>query len=132
MNVSPVTAPGPTTPGVATATVGSRQASTSGADRGGVRERSVVPATLRDDGQINAVSDQTNQGELADRKMAEQLKTFINDENMRLRTYHDESSGRSILEVRDQTTGRVVSQYPSEELIRLYASLRETLIDQHA
>lgn len=68
----------------------------------------------------------------ADRQKAEQLKAFIGDENMQLRTYHDEASGRSVLEVRDQTTGDVVSQYPSEELIRLYSALRQPLVDQSA
>lgn len=76
--------------------------------------------------------DQESSAARADRQKAEQLKAFIGDENMRISTYHDEASGRSILEVRDQTTGDVVSQYPSEELIRLYAALRQPLVDQNA
>ena len=132
MNVSPVTAPGPAASGIATATAGSRQASTIGEDRGGVRERSIAPAALRENNQTNVVPERNNPAGETDRQKAEQLKAFVNDDNMRLRTYHDESSGRSILEVREQTTGRVVSQYPSEELIRLYASLRQSLVDRRA
>lgn len=67
-----------------------------------------------------------------DRKTAERLRTQIGDKNMQLRTYHDEASGRSVLEVSDQTTGKVVNKYPSDELLRLYAALREPLVDQNA
>jgi uncharacterized FlaG/YvyC family protein len=67
-----------------------------------------------------------------DRQKAKQLKAFVSDANMKLSTYHDEASGRDILEVRDQATGELVTQYPSEELIRLYAALRQSLVDESA
>jgi flagellar protein FlaG len=67
-----------------------------------------------------------------DLKKAEMLRAMIADKNMQLRTYHDEASGHSVLEVSDQATGQVVSQYPSEELLRLYAALREPFVDQSA
>lgn len=67
-----------------------------------------------------------------DLKRAENLRNLISDQNMQLTTYHDEASGRSVLEVTDQATGKVVTQYPSDELLRLYAALREPLVDQNA
>lgn len=65
-------------------------------------------------------------------KKAETLRALISDKNMELKTYHDEASGRSVLEVSNQATGEVVSQYPSDELLRIYAALREPLIDKSA
>ncbi len=66
-----------------------------------------------------------------DLKKAEQLREQISDRNMQLSTYHDDASGRSVLEVTDQATGQVVTQYPSDELLRLYAALREPLVDRN-
>ncbi len=68
----------------------------------------------------------------ADLRDAKKLQAMIGDKNMQFRTYHDDDSGRSVLEVSDQTTGKVVSQYPSDELLRLYAALREPLVDRSA
>ncbi len=67
-----------------------------------------------------------------DLKKAETLRALIGNKNMQLKTFHDDASGRSVLEVSDQATGKVVSQYPSDELLRLYAALREPLFDQSA
>lgn len=132
MNVNPVAAPGPApTAQVATRTE-SRQAPTTTASRGDVRQAPVAARAETANAAATAVVDQNSQAVSADRQKAEQLKSFIGDSNMRLSTYHDQDSGRSILEVRDQTTGDVVSQYPSEELIRLYAALRQPLVDQSA
>lgn len=67
-----------------------------------------------------------------DLKNAETLRALISDKNTQLRTYHDEASGHSVLEVSDQATGKVINQYPSDELLRLYAALREPFVDQNA
>lgn len=67
-----------------------------------------------------------------DLQKAETLRALISNKNMELKTYHDEASGRSVLEVSNQATGEVVSQYPSDELLRIYAALREPLIDKSA
>jgi len=67
-----------------------------------------------------------------DLKDAKKLQALMDDKNMQFRTHHDEASGRSVLEVSDQKTGKVVSQYPSDELLRLYAALREPLVDRSA
>ena len=129
MNVNPAAVPGPASTAQVATRAESQPASTAAAGRAEVRQRSAASTTEPANGQARAV---INQGDRADRQKAEQLKAFIGDANMQLSTYHDEASGRSILEVRDQVTGDVVSQYPSEELIRLYASLRQTLVDQSA
>jgi flagellar protein FlaG len=85
---------------------------------------------MASDGQTSGAGAEGAQSE--DLKKAETLRALIGDKNMQLRTYHDEASGHSVLEVSDQATGKVVSQYPSDELLRLYAALREPLVDQRA
>ena len=67
-----------------------------------------------------------------DLRDAQKLRAQIVDQNMHLRTYHDEATGRSVLEVSDQATGKVVNKYPSDELLRLYAALRESFVDKSA
>ncbi len=132
MNVNPVAVSGPTSSArLATRTEG-HQASTSASERGDVRERQTALKAEVSGNTAGTVTDQNSQAAIADRQKAEQLKAFIGDANFKLSTYHDQDSGRSILEVRDQTTGDVVSQYPSEELIRLYTALRQSLVDQSA
>ncbi len=132
MNVNPVAAPGPASSAQLATRVERPQVSTSASGRGDVRQRPAAQVTEPNGNAARATFDQSSQVTNADRQKAEQLKAFIGDDNVRLSTYHDRDSGRSILEVRDQTTGDVVSQYPSEELIRLYAALRQPLVDQSA
>jgi uncharacterized FlaG/YvyC family protein len=67
-----------------------------------------------------------------DLRDAQKLRALIVDQNMQLRTYHDEASGHSVLEVSDQATGNVVNKYPSDQLLRLYAALRESFVDKSA
>jgi len=61
---------------------------------------------------------------------AVRLKGLLTDPAMRVSTHHDEASGRVVLEVRKRATGEVVEQIPSDELLRLYAALRESLVDE--
>lgn len=63
---------------------------------------------------------------------AARLKALLTDPGMRVSTYHDDASGRIVLRVQSLRTGEVVEQMPSEQLQRLYAALRETLVDEHA
>lgn len=60
------------------------------------------------------------------------LKALLTDPAMRVGTHHDGSSGRVVLRVHDRATGELVDQIPAEELLRLYAALRETLVDERA
>ena len=94
-----------------------------------IESSSTASSSLPDSPAANADAISVNADDL---KKAETLRALISDQSMQLRTYHDEASGRSVLEVSDQKTGKVVSQYPSDELLRLYAALREPLVDQSA
>ncbi|MDF2782274.1 MAG: FlaG protein [Geminicoccaceae bacterium] len=51
---------------------------------------------------------------------------------MRVSTHHDDDSDRVVLRVQSLSTGQVVEQIPSEELLRLYATLRQSLVDERA
>jgi uncharacterized FlaG/YvyC family protein len=58
------------------------------------------------------------------------LKALLTDPGVRVSMHRDDPSGRVVLTVQDQATGRVVEQFPSEKMLRLYATLLESLIDQ--
>ena len=132
MNVNPVTTPAPAADARYAARAESQPVSIAVSHLGEDRQRPSLPKSEGGHGQARAIADRDSRANSADRQKADQLKAFVDNANVRLNTYHDEASGRSILEVRDQITGDVVSQYPSEELIRLFASLRQTLVDQSA
>jgi hypothetical protein len=63
---------------------------------------------------------------------AARLKALLTDPAMRVSTHHDDDSDRVVLRVESLTTGEVVEQIPSEELLRLYATLRRSLVDERA
>lgn len=130
MNVTPVTMPGSPTSGQIEARTRGQQAPAPAADRGHVSQRDLASAERPEQSKAAAFLESVNEIDAADRQKAEQLREFVVNEKFSLRTYHDEQSGRHIVEVRDQTTGDVVTQYPSEELIRLYSSFRQSLVDQ--
>jgi|GEM_PF-5285078 len=131
MNVNPVTAPGPTSSGQIESRAKKASAAAPAPDQGQVLKRNVASSQRPSDDKAGVTANAVEIDQ-ADLQKAEQLRAFVANDNFSLSTYHDESSGRQVVEVRDQTTGDVVSQYPSEELIRLYTSLRETLVDERA
>lgn len=66
-------------------------------------------------------------------QMAQQLQDFMGEMNRSLQFKVDEDSGRDVIKVLDKTTGDVIKQYPSEEVLSLVSKLSETaglLIDQ--
>jgi len=66
-------------------------------------------------------------------KVAQQLQDFIGEMNRSLQFQVDEDSGRDVIKVLDKTTGDVIKQYPSEEVLSLVSKLSATvglLIDQ--
>jgi FlaG protein len=63
---------------------------------------------------------------------AARLRALLTDPGMRVSTHHDDDSDRVVLRVESLTTGKVVEQIPSEELLRLYATLRQSLVDERA
>ena len=60
------------------------------------------------------------------------LRSLLTDPGVHVNMVHDKASGRTVLRVKDATTGEVVDQIPSEELLRLYATMRESLVDERA
>ena len=128
MNVNPVSTPGPTSSGQSETKTRGPQTPAPASDQGQGLRRELASADRKSGSFLDSASDADD----ADLQKAQQLREFIASEKFNLRTYHDENSGRHIVEVRDQTTGDVVTQYPSEELIRLYTSLRQSLVDQRA
>jgi len=63
---------------------------------------------------------------------ARRLKSLLTDPAMQVSTHHDEASGHVVLRVHDQATGELIEQFPADELLRLYAALRATLVDERA
>jgi len=63
---------------------------------------------------------------------AQRLKALLTDPAMQVSTHHDEASGHVVLRVQKQATGELIEQIPADALLRLYAALRESLIDEQA
>jgi flagellar protein FlaG len=57
------------------------------------------------------------------KQAARQLETFMQSMNRYLEFRIDQDSGRTIVTVKDKTTGDVVRQIPSEEVLRLAQNL---------
>ncbi|WP_157994391.1 flagellar protein FlaG [Peristeroidobacter agariperforans] len=68
------------------------------------------------------------------KRAAQQLETFMQSMNRYLEFRIDEHSGRTVVTVKDRTTGDTIRQIPSEEVLRLAQNLGGTahtgLIDQ--
>ena len=63
---------------------------------------------------------------------AQRLKALLTDPAMQVSTHHDEASGHVVLRVQKQATGELIEQIPADALLRLYAALRESLVDERA
>jgi flagellar protein FlaG len=57
------------------------------------------------------------------KQAARQLETFMESMNRYLEFRVDQDSGRTIVTVKDKSTGEVVRQIPSEEVLRLAHNL---------
>lgn len=70
------------------------------------------------------------------KQAARQLETFMQSMNRYLEFKVDQDSGRTIVTVKDKSTGEVVRQIPSEEVLRLAQNLggkgRNGLLNQTA
>ena len=60
------------------------------------------------------------------------LRALLTDPAMAVSTHHDEASGHVVLRIQDQATGELIEQIPADALLRLYATLRESLVDERA
>ncbi|MBU2925308.1 flagellar protein FlaG [Colwellia sp. 4_MG-2023] len=58
-------------------------------------------------------------------KVAQQLQDFIGDLNRNIKFVVDEDSGRDVIKVIDKTSGDLIKQYPSEEVLTLVSKLSE-------
>ncbi|MCK8094919.1 flagellar protein FlaG [Pseudoalteromonas sp. A3] len=66
-------------------------------------------------------------------KVAQQLQEFMGEMSRSLQFRVDEDSGRDVIKILDKTSGDVIKQYPSEEVLSLVSKLSESagiLIDQ--
>ncbi|MBM0108313.1 flagellar protein FlaG [Steroidobacter sp. S1-65] len=57
------------------------------------------------------------------KRAAEQLETFMQSMNRYLEFRVDQGSGRTVVTVKDKTTGDTIRQIPSEEVLRLAQNL---------
>lgn len=58
-------------------------------------------------------------------KVAQQLQDFVGEMNRGLEFSVDKDSGRDVIRVVDKSTGDLVKQFPSEEVLTLVAKLSE-------
>jgi flagellar protein FlaG len=58
-------------------------------------------------------------------KVAQQLQDFVGEMNRGLKFTVDKDSGRDVIKVIDKSSGDLVKQYPSEEVLNLVAKLSD-------
>jgi flagellar protein FlaG len=58
-------------------------------------------------------------------KVAQQLQDFVGEMNRGLEFSVDKDSGRDVIKVIDKSSGELVKQYPSEEVLTLVAKLSD-------
>jgi len=102
------------------------------ADLAGVRAPVVRPSPPEGGGAAPADLQRSAAAEAGAQAEAAHLRTLLTDPARRVSTHEDEGSGRTVLEVRSRATGEVIEQIPSEALLRLYAAMREPLVDERA
>ena len=86
----------------------------------------------RDDGASARALQSAAPPDPIDQTEAARLRTLLTDPAMQVSTHRDNASGRSVLQIQSRATGEIVEQIPSEALLRLYATLREALVDERA
>jgi hypothetical protein len=113
----PATEPAPApAPRAATAGKARAQLRPAGGERAAAAERPPEAAGAAEPGQQEAT----------------RLKQLLTDPAMRVSTHRDADSGHVVLRVQRQATGELVEQIPSAKLLNLYATMRESLIDEQA
>jgi flagellar protein FlaG len=58
-------------------------------------------------------------------KVAQQLQDFVGELNRNLEFSVDKDSGRDVIKVFDKSTGDLIKQFPSEEVLTLVSKLSE-------
>jgi flagellar protein FlaG len=59
------------------------------------------------------------------KKVAQQLQDFVGEMNQGLEFSVDKDSGRDVIKVIDKSSGDLIKQYPSEEVLTLVAKLSD-------
>jgi flagellar protein FlaG len=84
--------------------------------------------------QGKSVAEQEDVGKIDDKqpltleqleKVAQQLQDFVGEMNRGLEFSVDKDSGRDVIKIIDKSTGDLVKQYPSEEVLTLVAKLSD-------
>ncbi len=95
-------------------------------------------ANIRDGGKQQDLITPNNQSKKAPplsenqiNELAEKLNTLANNENLSLEFSMDEHSGKQIMKFIDQSSHRVIQQFPSEEMIHLAAQIDKFLEKNH-
>jgi len=81
-----------------------------------------------DSASVSAQAKELNQAPLTPKqleKVAQQLQDFVGEMNRGLVFSVDKDSGRDVIKVIDKSSGDLVKQYPSEEVLSLVAKLSD-------
>lgn len=100
-------------------------------DEQGAQNQLINQYTLQGSEENKPQSQQLERDQLE--KVAQQLQDFMGEMNRSLQFQVDEDSGRDVIKILDKTSGDVIKQYPSEEVLSLVSKLSESagiLIDQ--
>lgn len=83
---------------------------------------------------IPAVEPQSRHEARADGRQDEmdRLRAMLTATETRVRTHRDDVTGRTVIQIESLTTGETVDQIPSDDLLRLYAAIRQPLVDESA
>lgn len=60
-----------------------------------------------------------------DQRLRRAATALYGDREVQVETVHDDSTGRTVVRVRDRVSGEVVAQTPPEELLRFWATARQ-------
>lgn len=104
--------------------------SVRGAPEGPTRQRTAAASAPPPAAFDNAAT--FTQRASAPNDQVDRLRAMLTDPDTRVRTHRDEASGRTVIEIESLATGETVDQIPNEELLRLYAAIRQPLVDERA
>jgi flagellar protein FlaG len=106
------------------------------AEAGKLAENDLVKNTARIDEQSkSSISEASKTQAMTPKqleKVAQQLQDFMGEMNRSLEFLVDKDSGRDVIKVLDKSTGDLVKQYPSEEVLSIISKLSDatgSLID---
>lgn len=90
-----------------------------------IKQGENVPLQGADDKAVDKVDDKQPLTPEQLEKVAQQLQDFVGEMNRGLEFSVDKDSGRDVIKVIDKTSGDLVKQYPSEEVLTLVAKLSD-------